>query len=91
MFYMVLSHIFKGGEARKGGYSAYAALNKDGYRLPGTFTSEQYEGELRHRGRRREKIEVRANLNERLGEHYERKSKAANKRYHVCFLFVSCA
>eukprot|EP00470_Lotharella_oceanica_P007639 CAMPEP_0170179400 /NCGR_PEP_ID=MMETSP0040_2-20121228/17491_1 /TAXON_ID=641309 /ORGANISM="Lotharella oceanica, Strain CCMP622" /LENGTH=143 /DNA_ID=CAMNT_0010423439 /DNA_START=53 /DNA_END=484 /DNA_ORIENTATION=+ len=79
-FYAVLSHICCSPEDKsEDGYSAYAALNEDGYRLPGTFTAEQYEGELRHRPRKKEKIEVRANAKEQLQEHYERKSKAANK------------
>eukprot|EP00472_Partenskyella_glossopodia_P013676 CAMPEP_0197516690 /NCGR_PEP_ID=MMETSP1318-20131121/1592_1 /TAXON_ID=552666 /ORGANISM="Partenskyella glossopodia, Strain RCC365" /LENGTH=121 /DNA_ID=CAMNT_0043065617 /DNA_START=274 /DNA_END=636 /DNA_ORIENTATION=- len=79
-FYLILSHLCKNeSEADEDGYSAYAALNDDGYRLPGTFTAEQYEGELRHRPRKKEKIEVRSNKKENFAEHYERRSKAANK------------
>mmetsp|Transcript_20162 Transcript_20162/g.30200 ORF Transcript_20162/g.30200 Transcript_20162/m.30200 type:complete len:178 (+) Transcript_20162:97-630(+) len=80
-FYLILSHLCCASESAdsKGSYSAYAALNEDGYRLPGTFTAEQYEGELRNRPRRKEKIEVKANPKEKLRAHYERKSKAANK------------
>eukprot|EP00466_Bigelowiella_natans_P000893 jgi/Bigna1/88251/estExt_fgenesh1_pg.C_290170 len=81
-FYIVLSHICSEDDSSsksEGTYSAYAALNDDGYRLPGTFTAEQYEGELRNRPRKKEKIEVKHNPRENLREHYERKSKNANK------------
>ncbi|GAB5356706.1 hypothetical protein AAMO2058_000312500 [Amorphochlora amoebiformis] len=94
-FYVVLSHLCtedSDGDVKKEGYSAYAALNEDGYRLPGTFTAEQYEGELRNRPRRKEKIEVRSNAKEKIRRHYDRKSKAANlpcvcgsrKKYKKC-------
>lgn len=37
------------GERREGELSAYSVFNRDQYRLPGTFTAEQYEKELLHR------------------------------------------
>jgi hypothetical protein len=37
------------GERKQGELSAYSVFNRDQYRLPGTFTAEQYERELLHR------------------------------------------
>jgi hypothetical protein len=37
------------GERKQGEMSAYSVFNRDQYRLPGTFTAEQYERQLLYR------------------------------------------
>ena len=74
--FVLYSVWFNSGGERKGP-SAYSFLNEDGYRLPGTFTADDFDSQLRRREQKREKL--MALPSSRMRPHYDRSSKAANK------------
>lgn len=75
--------------------SAYAAFNKDGYKIPGSMDASQFEREIRHQTHIKPKDQEyrsHGNIEAKTKEHFKRASKAANlpcvcgsgKKYKKC-------